>query len=63
MGTPSTSATSEMKISMVHTRASLPESERERLFDKRFVALAAQEHALRKQLRVVGQGRASDSRR
>ena len=49
------------QISVVHAMASLPEPERMRFWHEQFMPLAAQEHALREQLRVVGQGRTPDS--
>jgi hypothetical protein len=45
------------QISVVHAMASLPESERMRFWHEQFIPLGAQEHALREQLQVVGQGR------
>jgi hypothetical protein len=48
------------EISVVHAMASLPEPERMRFWHEQFVPLAAQEHALREQLQVVGQGRTPD---
>jgi hypothetical protein len=49
------------QISVVHAMASLPEPERMRFLHEQFMPLAAQEHALREQLQVVGQGRTPDS--
>ena len=49
------------EISVVHAMASLPESDRARFWHEQFLPLAAEEHALREQLRVVGQGEASDA--
>ena len=49
------------QISVVHAMASLPEPERMRLWHEQFMPLAAQDHALREQLQVVGQGRTPDS--
>ena len=49
------------QISVVHAMASLPEPERVRFWHEQFMPLAAQEHALREQLRVVGEGQAPDS--
>jgi hypothetical protein len=49
------------QISVVHAMASLPEPERMRFWHEQFMPLAAQEHALREQLQVVGQGRTPDS--
>ena len=48
------------EISVVHAMASLPEPERMRFWHEQFMPLAAQEHALREQLQVVGQGRTPD---
>jgi hypothetical protein len=48
------------QISVVHAMASLPEPERMRFWHEQFMPLAAQEHALREQLQVVGQGRTPD---
>jgi hypothetical protein len=48
------------QISVVHAMASLPEPERMRFWHEQFMPLAAQEHALREQLQVVGQGRTHD---
>jgi len=49
------------QISVVHAMASLPETERMRFWHEQFMPLAAQEHALREQLQVVGQGQTPDS--
>ena len=49
------------EISVVHAMASLPEPERVRFWHEQFMPLAAQEHALREQLQVVGQDRTPDS--
>ena len=49
------------QISVVHAMASLPEPERMRFLHEQFMPLAAQEHALREQLQVVGQGGTPDS--
>jgi hypothetical protein len=49
------------QISVVHAMVSLPEPERMRFWHEQFMPLAAQEHALREQLQVVGQGRTPDS--
>jgi len=49
------------QISVMHAMASLPERERMRFWHEQFMPLAAQEHALREQLQVVGQGRTPDS--
>ena len=43
------------EISVVHAMASLPEPERGRFWHEQFMPLAAQEHALREELRAVGQ--------
>jgi hypothetical protein len=43
------------EISVVHARSSLPEPERARFWHEQFMPLAAQEHALRQELRIVGQ--------
>jgi hypothetical protein len=48
------------QISVVRAIASLPEPERMRFWHEQFMPLAAQEHALREQLQVVGQGRTPD---
>jgi hypothetical protein len=48
------------QISVVHAMASLPEPERMRFWHEQFMPLAAQEHALREQLQVVGQGQTPD---
>jgi hypothetical protein len=49
------------QISVVHAMASLPEPERMRFWHEQFMPLVAQEHALREQLQVVGQGLTPDS--
>src|SRR5216683_1887172 len=49
------------QISVMHAMASLPEPERMRFWHEQFMPLAAQEHALREQLQVVGQGQTPDS--
>lgn len=49
------------EISVVHAMTSLPERERAGFWHEQFLPLATQEHVLREQLQVVGQGRASDS--
>jgi hypothetical protein len=49
------------EISVVHAMASLSEPERLRFWHEQFMPLAAQEHALREQLQVVGEGQAPDS--
>ena len=41
--------------SVVHAKASLPDKERMRFFHEEFMPLAAQEHALREKLVIVGQ--------
>jgi hypothetical protein len=43
------------EISVVHAMSSLPEPERARFWHEQFMPLAAQEHALRQELRIVGQ--------
>lgn len=43
------------EISVVHAMSSLPEPERARFWHEQFMPLAAQEHALRQELRVVGE--------
>ena len=48
-------------ISVMHAMASLPEPKRMVFWHEQFMPLAAQEHALREQLQVVGQGRTPDS--
>jgi len=55
------SEVTKRQISVVHAMASLPEPERMRFWHEQFMPLAAQEHALREQLQVVGQGRTPDS--
>ena len=49
------------QISVVHAMASLSEPERMRFWHEQFMPIAAQEHALREQLQVVGQGQTPDS--
>jgi hypothetical protein len=49
------------EIAVVHAMALLPEPERMRFWHEQFMPLAAQEHALREQLQVVGQGQTPDS--
>lgn len=49
------------EISVVHAMASLPEPERVKFWHEQFMPLVAQEHALREQLRIVGQGAHEDS--
>lgn len=44
------------EISVVHAMASLPETERVQFWHEQFMPLAAQEHTLREQLQVLGQG-------
>jgi hypothetical protein len=44
------------EISVVHAMSSLPEPERTRFWHEQFMPLAAQEHALRQELRVVADG-------
>ena len=46
------------EISVVHAMTSLPEPERLRFWHEQFMPLAAQEHALREQLQIAGQGAA-----
>jgi len=48
------------EISVVHAMALLPEAERAGFWHEQFMPLAAQEHALREQLQVVGQGQGFD---
>ena len=47
--------------SVVHAMAGLPDAERPQFWHEQFMPLAAQEHALREQLQVVGQGRTRES--
>jgi hypothetical protein len=47
--------TTKREISVVHAMSSLPEPERARFWHEQFMPLAAQEHALRQELRVVGE--------
>ncbi len=49
------------EISVVHAMSSLPEPERARFWHEQFMPLAAQEHALREELQIVGQGQPSGS--
>ncbi len=56
-----TNEVTRRQISVVHAMASLPEPERMRFWHEQFMPLAAQEHALREQLQVVGQGRTPGS--
>jgi hypothetical protein len=48
------------EISVVHAMAGLPEPERARFWHEQFMPLAAQEHALRERLQIVGQEQAPD---
>ena len=41
---------------VIHGMASLPEAERVKYWHEQFMPLAAQEHALREQLQILGQG-------
>ena len=50
----------ERGISVVHAMALLPEAERVGFWHEQFMPLAAQEHALREQLQVVGQEQGPD---
>lgn len=43
--------------SVVHAMAALPDEERMRFFHEEFMPLAAQEHALREKLVIVGQSK------
>src|SRR5215469_5166709 len=43
--------------SVVHAMAGLPDAERPQFWHEQFLPLAAQEHALREQLVIVGQGK------
>ena len=47
--------------SVVHAMAGLPDPQRTQFWHEQFVPLAAQEHALREKLMIVGQGRAPTS--
>ena len=49
------------EISVIHAMAGLPGAERPKFWHEQFMPLAAEEHALRQQLQVVGQGRTPDS--
>lgn len=49
------------EISVVHAMASLPEPERARFWHEQFMPLAAEEHTLRQELRIVGQQPPPDS--
>jgi len=49
------------EISVVHAMSSLPEPERARFWHEQFMPLADQEHALREELRIVGQEEPSGS--
>lgn len=53
--------TTKREISVVHAMAALPEPERMRFWHEQFMPLAAQEHALREELRIVGQEQPPDS--
>jgi len=44
------------QTAVIHVMASLPEPERVKFWHEQFAPLAAEEHALREKLRVVGQG-------
>lgn len=44
------------QTAVIHAMASLPEPERVKFWHEQFAPLAAEEHALREKLRVVGQG-------
>jgi len=44
------------QTALIHAMASLPEPERVKFWHEQFAPLAAEEHALREKLRVVGQG-------
>jgi len=44
------------ETAVIHAMASLPEPERVKFWHEQFAPLAAEEHALREQLRVAGQG-------
>lgn len=44
------------QTAVIHAMASLPEAERVKFWHEQFAPLAAEEHALREKLRVVGQG-------
>ena len=58
---PEINEITKRQISGVHAMASLPEPERMRFWHEQFMPLAAQEHALRQQLQVVGRGGTPDS--
>ena len=47
--------------SVVHAMAGLPDSERAQFWHEQFLPLAAQEHALRDKLMIVGQGKPATS--
>ena len=47
--------------SVVHAMARLPDSERAQFWHEQFLPLAAQEHALREKLVIVGQGKPATS--
>jgi len=46
---------------VVHAMAGLPDSERTQFWHEQFLPLAAQEHALREKLMIVGQGKPATS--
>ena len=47
--------------SVVHAMAGLPDAERAKFWHEQFLPLAAQEHALRDKLMIVGQGKPATS--
>jgi hypothetical protein len=49
------------EVSVIHDMSSLPENEQVQFWHEEFMPLAAQEHALREQLRIVGQRSSSQS--
>jgi hypothetical protein len=49
------------EISVVLAMSSLPEPERLRFWHEQFMPLAAEEHALRERLQIVGQGAHEES--
>ncbi len=49
------------EISVVHAMTSLPDPERARFWHEQFMPLAAEEHTLRQELRIVGQQPPPDS--
>jgi hypothetical protein len=53
--------TTKREISVVHAMVALPEPERARFWHEQFMPLAAQGHALRERLQIVGQEQAPDS--